>query len=119
MKTLEALATKTLTSPHGEFEVTVDSIKLSDVSGVFITVEWSVHHNGQRDTQKFDLPRDDRLLSGMKKDLNRERIGTDILFFADYCTNEAGDKTEFEICERGTNISDESIFWCEATQGFM
>lgn len=119
MKTMEVLARKTLYSTHGIFEVSIDLIELSSDIKVFITVQWSVCHGDEKATQTFDLPKSDGILSGMKKILKRQLIAEEILFFADFCTSEAGDQTKFEICDKGHDISDEPIVWCNKAKTFI
>ena len=111
-----SLAERIVTSPHGEFVVSIDKIEIHRL-GLELEVKWSISHQGQREEQIFTMQGNDQLLKDCgytheKKQLNHERFDETLLDTLDVHFDPDQKQTDFCMTEKGFDIS-RSIHWCE------
>lgn len=115
------LAERTVSSPHGEFEVTIDSATIQR-AGLELLVKWSVHHEGQHEEQAFVMDWDDPMLvklgySHEAQQLNSEKFARRLLSALAVVFNQGEDLTSFYFADENTEIG-RSLFWDEDGQFF-
>jgi hypothetical protein len=116
------LAERSVSSHHGEFDVSIDSVAIQR-AGLELLVKWSVHHKEHHEEQSFIMDWSDPVLERLGyshevQELDLEKFARTLLFSLVVVFNPSEDQTTFSFVEENTEIG-KPLHWDEDGDFFV